>query len=103
LKDSINILSLSFFYQKSDLLSNYLSDIVHLRRKFLLELKHIKILLPHFKNHYFLIYGASLKINVLGKIFGQKKRRVRCFAIQEGLKFSTQDVSTDISYSLSQT
>jgi hypothetical protein len=103
LRDAINILSLAFFYHKSDLLSDYLADIVQLRRKFLLELKHIKILLPHFKNYYFLIYGASLKINVLGKIFGQRKRRFRCFSIQEGLKFSTQDIAVNISYSLAQT
>jgi hypothetical protein len=102
LKDGINILSLSFFYQKSDLLANYVSDIIKVRRKFLFELKSLKGLLPVFKEYYFLNYSASLKINVLGKIFGQRKRRFRCFSIQEGLKFSTQDVKANISYSLTQ-
>jgi hypothetical protein len=102
LKDSINILSLSFFYNKSELLSNYLSDLVRLRRKFFLDLKNLKNLLPYFKNRYFLLYGSSVRISVLGKIFGQRKRRFRCFTLSEGLKFSTQDVRVNLSYSLSQ-
>jgi hypothetical protein len=100
LKDFINILSLSFFYHKSELLSNYLADIVRLRRKFFFELKNFKLLLPYFKTYYFLVYGSSLKVNVLGKIFGQRKRRFRCFTVKEGLKFSTQDVRVNLSYSL---
>jgi hypothetical protein len=103
LKDSINILSLSFFYQKSELLANYLADVLRLRRKFFFELRHFKNLLPYFKNYYFLVYGASLKINVLGKLFGQRKRRFRCFTLKEGLKFSTQDVCVNLSYSLAHT
>jgi ribosomal protein S3 len=58
--------------------------------------------LPYFNNYYFLLYGSSLKINVLGKIFGQRKRRFRCFTLAEGLKFSTQDAGVDLSYSLAQ-
>jgi hypothetical protein len=100
LKDAINILSLSFFYHKSELLANYLADIVRHRRKFFFELKNFKSLLPYFKSYYFLVYGSSLKINVLGKIFGQRKRRFRCFTIKEGLKFSTQDARVNLSYSL---
>lgn len=103
LKDAINILSLAFFYQKSGLLAQYIADIVKLRRKFLFDLKKLKSLLPYFKKHYFLIYGASLKINVLGKIFGQRKRRFRCFSLSEGLKFSTQDIRVNLSYSLAHT
>lgn len=73
---------------------------MRLRRKFLFELRNIKSLLPYFRNYYFLIYGSSLKINVLGKIFGQRKRRFRCFTLKEGLKFSTQDTLVNLSYSL---
>jgi hypothetical protein len=102
LKDAINILSLSFFYHKSELLANYLADIVRYRRKFFSELRNFKILLPYFKQYYFLVYKSSLKINVLGKIFGQRKRRFRCFTIKEGLKFSTQDARANLSYSLAQ-
>lgn len=84
------------------MLAGYIADIVRLRRKFLITLKSIKSLLPYFKGFYFLFYGASLKINVLGKIFGQRRRRFRCFRIQEGLNFSTQDTCVNISYSLAQ-
>jgi hypothetical protein len=76
---------------------------VKVRRKFLFGLKNLKGLLPVFKKYYFLAYGTSVKINVLGKIFGQRKRRFRCFSLYEGLKFSTQDPKRDISYSLTQT
>jgi hypothetical protein len=93
-------LSLSFFYQKSGLLAHFIADIVRLRRKFFFELKNFKLLLPYFKNYYFLLFGASLKVNVLGKLFGQRKRRFRCFTLKEGLKFSTQDVRVNLSYSL---
>ena len=103
MKDAINILSLSFFYQKSRLLAGYLAEIVGHRRKFLFDLKNIQSLLPYFKDYYFLVYGSSLKINVLGKIFGQRKRRFRCFTVEEGLKFSTQDAGVNLSYTLEQT
>jgi hypothetical protein len=103
LKDCINVLNLAFFYQKSELLANYLADIVRLRRSFFFELRTLKRLLPYFKKQYFLIYGASLKINVLGKLFGQRKRRFRCLSLKEGLRFSTQDVHVNLSYSLVQT
>lgn len=103
LKDSINILSLSFFYQKSGLLADYVADIIKFRRKFFFELRKFKGLLSVFKKHYFLTYGTSLRINVLGKLFGQRKRRFRCFSIEEGLKFSTQDIKLNVSYSLTQT
>jgi hypothetical protein len=99
----INILSLSFFYQRSELLADYVSDIIRLRRKFLFELKNLQGVLPYFKKYYFLIYGASIKISVLGKIFGQRKRRFRCFSISEGLKFSTQNTDLNLSYSLAHT
>ena len=102
LKDAINILSLSFFYNKSELLANYIADIIRFRRKFLFELRNIKSILPFFKNEYFNRYKASLKINVLGKILGQRRRRFRCFVIKEGLKFSTQDIKLGLSYSLAQ-
>jgi hypothetical protein len=103
LKDFINVLSIAFFYQKSIFLSEYLADVIRQRRKFFQDLKNIKILLPQFKKHYFLIHNASLKINVLGKLFGQRRRRFRCFQLVEGVKFSTQDIQLNISYSLSQT
>jgi hypothetical protein len=103
LKDSISILSLSFFYQKSGLLADYVSEMVKGRRKFLFELRNLKGLLPVFKRYYFSVYGTSVKVNVLGKIFGQRKRRFRCFSLYEGLKFSTQDVKGNVSYSLTQT
>lgn len=103
LKDFINVLSIAFFYQKSILLSEYIADVIRLRRKFFQDLKSIKSLLPHFKKHYFLIHSASLKINVLGKLYGQRRRRFRCFQLSEGVKFSTQDIHLNVSYSLSQT
>jgi hypothetical protein len=103
LKDSINILSLAFFYQKSELLASYLADIVKARRKFFFELRSLKSLLPYFKRYYFFIFGSSLKINVLGKHYGQRKRRFRCFTLKEGVKFSTQDVNVNLSYSLAHT
>ena len=100
LKDVINILSLSFFYQRSELVAGYLADVVRVRRKFFFELKTVKSLLPYFKGYYFLVYGASLKINILGKLFGQRKRRFRCFTLSEGVRFSTQDINVNLSYSL---
>lgn len=103
LKDFINVLSIAFFYQKSILLSEYIADVIRLRRKFFQDLKSIKSLLPHFKKHYFLIHSASLKINILGKLYGQRRRRFRCFQLSEGVKFSTQDIHLNVSYSLSQT
>jgi hypothetical protein len=102
LKDSINILSLSFFYNKSELLGDYIADIIRLRRKFLFELRNLQSILPFFHSQYFSRYKASLKINILGKILGQRRRRFRCFVIKSGLKFSTQDINLGLSYSLTQ-
>ena len=103
LKDVINILGLSFFYQRSELIAGYLADVVRVRRKFFFELKRVKSLLPYFKEYYFFVYGASLKINILGKLFGQRKRRFRCFTLSEGVRFSTQDINVNLSYSLART
>jgi hypothetical protein len=76
--------------------------VVRLRRKFFLDLKNLKILLPYFNSRYFILYGSSVRVCVLGKIFGQRKRRFRCFTLKEGLRFSTQDVRVNLSYSLSE-
>jgi hypothetical protein len=106
LKDTINIMNLSFFFHKSELLSNYIAEIVMFKnRGFFGEVLKVKRLIPQFSAYYFSLAhkSSSLRIYILGKMRGQKARRFRRLIFNFGFKFSTQDVNLNLSYSLSQT
>jgi hypothetical protein len=106
LKDTINIINLSFFFHKSELISNYIAEIVMFKnRGFFGEVIRVKRLIPRFAKYYFKINQkpSSLRIFIIGKMRGQKARRFRRLIFKFGTKFSTQDVNLNLSYSLSQT
>lgn len=106
LKDTINIINLSFFFHKSELMSNYIAEMVMFKnRGFFGEVLKVKRLIPQFHKYYFNRgpKSSSLRIYILGKMRGQKARRFRRLIFNFGYKFSTQDVNLNLSYSLSQT
>lgn len=105
LKDAINLFNLAFFFNKSELVSDFTGELINLRGKkqFFRELKNLQRVLAAFPRFLFGVYGSGIRISIFGKMKGQKNRRFRRLILKRGYWFSTQKISLNLSYSLKET
>lgn len=105
LKDAINLFNLAFFFNKSELISEFIGELIRDRGKkqFFGDLQNLQLILNAFPRYVFDAYGTGIKIAVFGKMQGQKKRRFRRFILNRGAWFSTQKITLNLSYNLKET